>query len=67
MKGKSESNIQIHPSFTHQVVHGKEGIETLPLENKKDDKSDSHDEKIKSWRTGPKAYRRNLSLSPMFL
>jgi hypothetical protein len=23
---KSESNIQIHPSFTHRVDHGEEGI-----------------------------------------
>jgi len=25
-QGKSESNIQIHPSFTHQIDHGEEGI-----------------------------------------
>jgi hypothetical protein len=32
-KGKSESNIQIHPSFTPQVGHDKEGIKSLLLEN----------------------------------
>jgi len=25
-QGKGESNIQIHPSFTHQIDHGEEGI-----------------------------------------
>jgi len=25
-QGKSESNIQIHPSFTHQIDHDEEGI-----------------------------------------
>jgi len=30
-QGKSESNIQIHPSLTYQIDHGEEGIENLRI------------------------------------